>query len=99
MEINPQRSTNRIETSRLRRKPTHSSAAAELAGPVAFLGSDLLQAIEAGLAALPEIRQERMDEGRQLAGDPKYPAADQLDELARLAMENFTRPYPPEDKS
>jgi hypothetical protein len=46
----------------------------------------LLDAISAGLDDLPEVRPERLIEGRQLRDDPDYPDSKGRDELARLAL-------------
>lgn len=89
MEINPQRSPTHVPATTARKRVGKSKRPLSEQPSVAFLGSALLEAIEAGLDALPEIRPERLSEGKDLASDPDYPTEDQLTELSQLALQTY----------
>jgi len=93
MEINPQRPLRPVAKPTAKKKAGEKAASAPVdsAEGSVFLGSDLQAAVEAGLEALPEVRQEKLDDGRRLAGDPGYPDAKEMDEVSRLAARQFLR--------
>lgn len=87
MEIEP----NRLAPRPL--KPTGKHKAQDAAGAAsasahsvdAFKGKALPD-IEAALRGMPELREERLGEGRLLAEDPNYPTADDLRALAERVL-------------
>jgi hypothetical protein len=46
------------------------------------------RALEARLNEIPDVRQDKVDQGRRLAGDPQYPPPETIQRIAALlAME------------
>ncbi len=88
MEINPQRSIRPVQKAERKPKAGRSESAPVALEGTLFLGSEMIAAIESGLAALPEVRQELVDVGKQLAEDPNYPSAEELEDLAQLTLKN-----------
>lgn len=88
MEINPQRSIRPIQKTKRSSRAGRSEIRPAALDERLFLGSELLAAIESGLAALPEVRQELVEVGKQLVEDPNYPSAEELEDLAQLTLKN-----------
>lgn len=51
----------------------------------------LHEAVRATLDAMPEIRRNLVETGRELAADENYPSAKDLDDLGRLALKQFIK--------
>ncbi|MCZ6671919.1 MAG: hypothetical protein O7C75_03165 [Verrucomicrobia bacterium] len=99
MEINPHRSIRPVQKSQSKSKIGRSPAKIEAVDETSFVGSDLLSAIETGLEALPEVRQERLEIGEQLASDPDYPNKAELEELTKLTLKNLPSEGEDQDES
>jgi hypothetical protein len=93
MEINPNKSTPRLQRPRPGKRVSPSSQS-ESAAPAAC---DSLEAtsfthLEEAFSAIPEIRQERIEDGRRLARDPEYPDQQQLREVSELIYRSLNNP-------
>ncbi len=99
MEINPNRSIRPVPKNERKLKVDRSRLKAEEVDETSFVGSELSSVIEAGLDALPEIRQERLESGKQLASDPNYPNEEELEDLTKLTLENLPAPEESEEES
>jgi len=96
MEINPHRSIPPIPKSERKRRVSRSRESSLETEAAGFAGADLFSAIEAGLEALPEVRLERLELGKKLAGDPDYPSEHDLEELSDLTLKNLPGKDDPE---
>ena len=83
-------------------KPASRKRVAESSGDTArvikddgtvFHASDLQQVIRQSLESMPEVRQELVEIGRELAEDENYPSAEGLDELGRLVLQQFSQTH------
>lgn len=80
-------------------KPTAKKRASEVSPPKSSQKSSPLEgvkedfalheAIRASLDAMPEVRRNLVETGRELANDENYPSAENLDELSSLALKQF----------
>lgn len=86
MEIQPQRPLQSPQRSVGKKRISSASSEGSSSEPADGADVALMGAIAEGLAALEEVRQERLDAGRKLAADPDYPNQQQRDELCRLAL-------------
>ena len=86
MEINPNRSVSRSN------RPTAKKAVSKPGSqPTQNPEADALRAsgpagLESELESIPEVREERVEEGRQLVRDPDYPNPDERRELGKLVI-------------
>ncbi|MFO7725288.1 MAG: hypothetical protein R6V45_07025 [Oceanipulchritudo sp.] len=93
MEINPNRPVQKITRS----KPAKGAAAtpgtvSSQSSPSDSLSGVSFTRIEDQLLELPEVRQERVEDGRRLARDPNYPDPDQLRQISRFLADEGRDP-------
>jgi len=93
MEINPNRPIQKTTRS----QPTKGPAATRKAGSSPSVPSESVSGLsftklEDHFLELPEVRQERVEDGRRLARDPNYPDSDQLRQIGRLLARESPNP-------
>lgn len=91
MEINPNRpiqGPNRSQSKKRTKRASQAEGGGALADGVTLAG------LQDGLRSIPDIRQEQIDTGRRLAGDPDYPDAQQLRDLGELIYLNYEASHP-----
>jgi len=95
MDINPNKSLKPLSTAvhvngqkRLKKSAGGASVSGH-EGLTACAGSSLQKVIQDSLDAMPDVRRQLVEVGRELAEDANYPSADELDDLGRLALRHF----------
>jgi hypothetical protein len=105
MDLDPHKSLNPLNPGRGPLKPGRKSEAKKASkgslessidpeggidyASTVFNGSELQEVIRQSLEAMPEVRRQLVESGRDLAEDENYPSAEDLDELGRLALRHF----------
>lgn len=88
MEINPNRPFQKITRSHPKKGPAGTGKASpSQAVPSDSVSGLSFTKLEDRFLELPEVRQERVEDGRRLVRDPNYPDSGQLRQISRLLAE------------
>lgn len=89
MEINPNRPLSKFNKTSAKKGVSQTrKSSASSSSDTGIEKTAGLSGLQEELEAMPEVRQERLDEGKVLKDDPNYPDKKQLRQIGKLVLKD-----------